>query len=346
MAWVSILAVALTAGEALSADKFFQGTFSDDWFDDDNWWQPGTATAADYVYITQGAARIDGQAAGAIQVYVTQGNARTATLVIENGGTLTTGTGIIYIGEGTDSNGHVTVRGAGSRWDAGASMTLGARGIGRMDVQNGAVVSAGDMLVLGQGNNGNNPTAEGIVTVSGFGSSFAVIGNAIVGSFGRGTLTVEGDGSFSATGDLLVGNAGTGHGSVVVTGAQSSLTAASIQLGLNAATMTVAEEATVTVGNGRGTIRILDRISGPSQLNIGAALGASAANAGTIDAGKVVFADAGGDLNFNHLNSAYSFSAVIESNAPGDGRINVKSGRTILSGDSSNFSGSTTIDGG
>lgn len=345
LAGVSILAVALTAGEALSADKFFQGTFSDDWFDDDNWWQPGTATAADYVYITQGAARIDGQAAGAIQVYVTQGNARTATLVIENGGTLMTGSGIAYIGQGTGSNGHVTVRGTGSRWDAGAGLRLGELGIGRMDIEGGGAVTADGIVILGQGSF-TNTVAEGILDVSGTGSGLVATSSVIVGGYGRGTLTVEGGGTLSAT-ELLVGNGSTGQGAVVVTGAGSSIaTSGIVQLGLNAATMTVADGGTVTINGGSGVLYILDRGSGPSQLNIGAASGDAAANAGIVHAGTISFSDAGGDLNFNHLDSAYSLSADIVSNAPGNGRINVKSGRTILSGDSSNFSGSTTIDGG
>ncbi|WP_438802692.1 hypothetical protein, partial [Klebsiella variicola] len=67
------------------------------------------------------------------------GNFRQATLMIANGGTVTSTTGIIGSFNGSVSS--ATVSGAGSTWTNSAGLTIGREGVGTLTIINGGAVS-------------------------------------------------------------------------------------------------------------------------------------------------------------------------------------------------------------
>src|SRR5690606_2053851 len=77
-------------------------------------------------------------------------------------------------------------------------------------------------------------------------------------------------------------------------------------------------------------------------LNIGAAAGETAVAAGTLDADEVQFGPGTGLLQFNHTNTDYTFASAIT----GLGAIDHAAGTTAMTGDSSGFTGMTTVSGG
>src|SRR5690606_25656975 len=96
-----------------------------------------------------------------------------------------------------------------------------------------------------------------------------------------------------------------------------------------------------SVGNGAGTVLIAVS-TGSGTLNIGAAAGETAVAAGTLDTAEVQFGSGTGLLQFNHTNTDYTFAADIT----GFGAIDHAAGTTALTGNSTNFSGATTVSGG
>jgi autotransporter-associated beta strand protein/T5SS/PEP-CTERM-associated repeat protein len=388
MSGVSALAAMLAAGGAQAQPaNFFNGTNSDDWFDAGNWSQAQVPTALNPypVYIFTGDAQIDGQAAGTHEFFLGYYNGQSATLLIENGGTLATSE-TSYLGFATNSSGSLTIRDDGSIWGATAAIILGYDGTGRLDVEAGAVVTTTGGLTLGfeenaegfasvsgtgsqitanssivVGNSGDGTlvvgsgagvtttgnltlgfgeNAEGSASVSGAGSQITANQTTFVGNSGEGTLIV-GSGSTFTTTRLQVGNTLSGTGTVRVAGDQALLVASQdVSLIFNESSLTLSEGATLRVNNGNGLITIDNRGSGPSALNIGAALSDTATAAGAVEALAVYFTDAGARLVFNHTDTAYDFTPDLW----GTGDIRVQSGTTTITGDGSTyFDGETTV---
>lgn len=148
-------------------------------------------------------------------------NAATGILNVRGGGVVNSAGASLGRGAGTGrSNGTANIEGAGSLWTTG-ELSAGNGGRGMLHVRDGGAVESAS-AVLG---NGNIPSALGEVDVSGEGSRWDVAGLLRVGQHsGAGQLTVSDGGRVSA-GDLDVSYSG-GRGSVLVTGAGSTLTVA------------------------------------------------------------------------------------------------------------------------
>ena len=104
-------------------------------------------------------------------------------------------------------------------------------------------------------------------------------------------------------------------------------------------TVTLSDSATLSVDN---ELRIATASGSTGTLNIGAANGSDAASAGQIVAPNVVFGAGTGSIVFNHTDNSYTFAPAIS----GAGDIDIYAGKTILTGDSSGFTGTTDINGG
>ncbi len=91
-----------------------------------------------------------------------------------------------------------------------------------------------------------------------------------------------------------------------------------------------------------GTSNSTSSTGSTGTLNIGAAATDAAAAAGILDADTLTFGAGDGTLVFNHIDTDYDFSTAIS----GNGAIDHLAGDTIFSGDSSGFTGDTTIAGG
>lgn len=139
-----------------------------------------------------------------------------------------------------DGTGTATVTGLGSQWNVGEQLVVGAWGTGDLTIADQGEVTVPKMYI------GGMPITLGVeqpfsrdlladgtgtVTVTGAGS-LEVPGDAtlFVGYFGTGTLNVEADGDVTAE-SVVVGGAPDADGTVVVSGAGSTLTADNIEVG-------------------------------------------------------------------------------------------------------------------
>jgi T5SS/PEP-CTERM-associated repeat protein len=162
---------------------------------------------------------------------------RPETVTIQNGGTITSGSGNVGADPFNNSLGTVTVTGAGSTWSmGGTNLDVGDQSQGILNITNGGAVS---------NHNGNIGFAEGTVNVSGAGSKWTNTGGLFIGRNTNGTLNITAGGLVTNVNGAL-GTDTFGDGFVNVSGAGSKWTnSGQLTVGLNG-------EATghVTIENG------------------------------------------------------------------------------------------------
>ncbi|TJV24571.1 MAG: autotransporter domain-containing protein [Mesorhizobium sp.] len=261
------------------------------------------------------------------------GSSGNGTLNVEHGGAVTNTIG--YIGYLAGSTGTVTVTGAGSTWANSSELLIGRSGNGTLNVEDGGAVTNT------VGRLGFQPGSTGTATVTGANSTWTNSGDLYVGDFATGTLTVANGGLVSdATGAIGV----TSSGTAIVTGAGSTWkNSGTFYVGYGGTgTLTVADGGAVSTGNGAGIAHIAVQSGSTGTLNIGAAAGQPAVAPGTLQAAEVRFGAGAGTLTFNHTGTGHTFSPAIT----GAGAIGQVAGTTILTGNSSGFTGTTTISGG
>lgn len=242
------------------------------------------------------------------------------------------------LGLNTGSSGTATIVGADTNWAITGSLSVGTGGTGDMTISDGAVVSAtGDISI------GRQASGSGTLLVSGENSQLTTAANLFVGFSGAGDATVNDGGTMSADRIILGFDAGS-SGTLVVDGANSVVKGTSyVMIGHSKnGEATISNGGTLKADGTRGvTIGFLADSKGT--LNIGAAAGETAAAAGHIDAvNGIKFGAGAGRLVLNHTDTDY----VLATPLSGIGAVNILSGTTIFSGDSSLFSGSFTVDGG
>lgn len=81
-------------------------------------------------------------------------------------------------------------------------------------------------------------------------------------------------------------------------------------------------------------------------LNIGSAVGNTAAAPGTVSADRIEFGTGQGTINFNHTATEYVFDAAITDGIHGSGTLNTVAGRTILNKDNTDFTGTLEASSG
>ncbi len=161
---------------------------------------------------------------------------------------------------------------------------------GELTLQAGGGLSVSTESILGY-----DVGSEGVVTVTGVGSTWST-GALVVGTFGGGSLSVL-DGALvvSASVDLASGNAGGAgatSGEVLVSGAGSrwevagafAVGAYADETTYNHAELTVADGGAVAVGGGAGTLQIHN--NGLVRVGVGGA-------AGVLEAGEIALEDTG-----------------------------------------------------
>lgn len=230
-----------------------------------------------------------------------------------------------------------TVKGDGSGtqpspWDTtGQTLFVGETGSGTLAISDGGIVNS-DFSHIGQ-----QAGSDGTVTVDDTGSTWALAWNAYVGSYGTGHLSIT-------NGGLVTDNIGTigyhagSDGTVTVDGSGSQWT--------NAGLLRVGDSGTgnLTIANG-GTVTgistsVAQQAGSVGTINIGAAAGAAATGAGTLDTSQVTFGAGTGTLVFNHTDTDYAFGPDIS----GAGSVEHYSGETILTG-ANTYTGMTMIYG-
>lgn len=252
------------------------------------------------------------------------------TLRIDAGGTVTSNGAIINQLQARSSL--VVVSGSGTTWNTGAFTA------------NGTANLTGNLITV-DGGATMNSTSSALFSRIGLSGAGTVwnSGALVVGSpsgINPGRLTIA-DGAVvnSASGQIGGAVQGTASGStssgVVDVSAGRWNVRGDLRIGidaLNFGSLLLRSGGTVAIASGAGTAIV----AGGSQLTIG---GATTAAPGTLNAARVDLVSAA-QLTFAHNSSAYLFAPVIS----GSGNVNVTVGTTILTGDSSAFAGTTTID--
>jgi outer membrane autotransporter protein len=261
------------------------------------------------------------------------GVAGSGSLKVLAGGALSTGNA--SLGTAAGGNGQALVSGTGSHWDISGELDIGSANGGTGSL---AVSSAG-ALTSQSASLGTAAGAIGSATVTGSGSSWNNQGNLTVGDAGTGTLDVIQGGAVT-TANATIGNAANSGGAVTVTGEGSTLTVD------HALTVGNAGNASLTLAGGSTlsaeSLTIAAEAGSVASVNIGSALGQTATGAATLDVDAIHFGSGDGSLVFNFGGAPQTLNAAID----GSGSLYVAAGKVTLTGNSSAFSGVTSISGG
>lgn len=278
-------------------------------------------------------------AAGPGQSIIGQTGSSGATLIVRGGGAASFGQ--FDVANGVDTTGTVTVTGAGSQLSHNGSSYVGRFGAATLNITDGGrMESNGAIVFVG----GQATTSQGMVTVTGAGSNWAVANRL---DARRGLITVADGGVITAGSSVIGFNSGVGinnpSADLIVTGAGSRFET----IGGLAITNSSAngDRGTITIGDG-GVVRVgsgtLAMGPGNATLYIGDFQSLPAGKrAGVLDAAELTFAAASNAVNFNHIDSDYVFATRMS----GAGEVYSSRGTTILTADNA-YSGQTHINGG
>lgn len=264
------------------------------------------------------------------------GSHGTGTLAILNGGAVDTTDWEVAIADHSGSSGSVTVDGKGSTL-TGSDIVVGNGGTGTLIVSNGGTAVATKWTsIIAQ-----SASSVGTATVTGAGSLWSNASNLFVAQNGAGSLTVSNGGAVSVAGNTVLGYQPGSVGTATVTGANSTWTSSSdMDVGrAGSGALTIANGGVVSVA---GAVTLATMAGSVGTLNIGSAAGSAAVAPGTLSAATVAFGLGDGTINFNHTGTGYAFGTAIS----GAGTINQIAGATILTADSSAFTGATNVSGG
>ncbi|MCP3465935.1 autotransporter domain-containing protein [Bradyrhizobium sp. CCGUVB23] len=260
------------------------------------------------------------------QLHIGEGGA--GTLTIQNGGSVSSVFGAV-VGFLANSSGTVNVTGAGSTWTNGSGLEVGGFGAGTLTIQNGGLVSSqGSDLGFFAGSVGTVLVDNGTWTIS---------GTLAVGDQGSGILTIQNGGTVN-TGFAVVGSSPGSTGSVLVNNGILN-NSGTLAVGfLGAGTLTLQNGGTVNTG----AVQLATMAGSTAVLNIGADPGSVATAPGTLNTPSITIGAGNAQINFNHTSTNYAFAPALS----GNGTLNQYAGTTILTGDSSGFTGSTNVVGG
>ncbi|MDR2858562.1 MAG: hypothetical protein LBV50_12065, partial [Novosphingobium sp.] len=260
------------------------------------------------------------------------GSGGLGSLSIEDGGKVLSRTGIV--GSAIGADGAVSVIGADSTWVMTEELMVGNRGVGVLNIEDGGKVSNTHAAI------GFNSGSTGTVVVDGAGSVWTNSGNLSIGGAGDGTLFIQNGGSVVSNDQVTIGESSAGTGLAIVVGAGSRWTI---------------DDDLIVGGNGSGTLYVLDGglVSSTATVDAGSNGGAGTIIIGGVDAGNrrapgmieataLILRNANDSLEFNHTGTDYVFASQIS----GAGAIRQIAGTTILTGDSSGFTGATGVQGG
>ena len=250
---------------------------------------------------------------------VVVGGQGTGTLTIQNGGTVNSGGGSVGLSAG--SNGTVTVTDPGSSWINGPSggLNIGSFGRGTLTIANGGSVV--NITTLNAANIGNGPGSQGVVTVTGAGSTWSNILGLNIGNLGTGTLTIADSGIVAgpvtiATGAGSIGTLNIGAGAGDPAAAPGTLTAPSVAFGAGTGTLNFNHTST--------NYTFAPAISGNGSVNVFAGITILTANntytgPTTINGGGLVV---NGSIASSSLTTVNSGAALLGSGTVGSTVVN------------------------
>ena len=276
---------------------------------------------------------------------LTVGFDSTAEFVIEHGGQVSTAFGHADIGDRAGADGTLTVRHSGSRLDTGVGLRVGYWGQGTLNVLDGGVVTAPDLLEIGHEGVGEVTVNDGTITVSN-GPVFVGEGSA------SGTLTVSNGGliewnaaqalSIGANGVVNVSDSELSGGSIQVAGGGSFTSDGLSDLNVDSVTVTGAGSSWTHTSS----LMIENGTVGSISLDDGATL---TTNIGYIANG----AGTTGSVTVSGLNTQWDAGSHLYVGRYGNGTMTIASGVTYTGADGpevicdygyiGRFSGSTSI---
>ena len=258
------------------------------------------------------------------------------------------GAGITYVGRGNGANGTILVQNGGVVTSTGGAR-VGEFGAASLTINSGGSWSDS---YLALGNNGAN--SNGSATVSGAGSTMTLSSFLTVGNTGTGSFTVGTGVVVSSVGLTGVGSNG-GTGTVLVRGTMSNTGNWTFGLaGGSTGMLTIGAGGVVNANSGAGTINLGWVSSGAQVLNIGGVVNGvtpgTAEAAGVLNAVSVDGYSVNSVVNFNHTDANYYFTktglaggTAIQLKFSAD--VGVYSGTTSLTAANTN-NGATTVTGG
>lgn len=268
------------------------------------------------------------------------GQSGIGTINVTNGGKLATDRG--YVGEDASGVGIVTVSGSGSEWHDYMELVAGYSGQGSVTVTNGGKLTTNGSMRLGQ-----VAGSHGEVIITGSGSQAQFMNTLAVGKGGFGKLSILDGAQATAEGypqSFVIGEAASSVGEVLISGLHSKLTSKNdVTVGQAGwGTITLQEDGILDAPG----ILLATENNGSGTLNFGSSDLAHPTSAGSTTASTVTFSSKGGatsTVNFNQTNDI-TVSTVMKGDK---GAINKRGlGRTILTGNSQNFKGQTTVSKG
>ncbi|MCD9085832.1 autotransporter domain-containing protein [Stenotrophomonas sp. SY1] len=351
------LCMALMVPAAQAADHNWFGSGMADWNDAASWDTGRVPVAADVVQL-YGSGTLtlgDGDVGAVNRIRMHDG-------ILQIHGKLWSG--LAEFGIHSGSTAAVVVSGTDAVWDGMSQLIVGLSGAGTLRVGGGGSGGSHQLFIGGYAGSG------GSMTVTGAGSRWSNSDQLQVGVTAAGSLLVEQGGQLLSTGRSMLGVNQTGAGSVVVSGSGSRWQNANVLwIGMNGSgTLDIDKAGTVT----SITTTLADGPSGTGTLNL---LGNSIGGRGVLITGQLIdgLGDAtlnlnGGILQATHsqLNYLSGFSTLAVGgegawfdtagfnievgtafSSPTGGGLNKQGAGTLtLSGDSSAFSGRTTINAG
>ncbi|MEE4539936.1 MAG: autotransporter-associated beta strand repeat-containing protein, partial [Erythrobacter sp.] len=270
------------------------------------------------------------------------GSAGTGVLTIENGGTVVDMSSV-HIGLEAGGNGTVTVTGANALLESGSffiggGTTSSETGTGTLVISDGGTVSSFETFIGRRG--------SGSASVSGAESNWDINGTIYIGERNAGTLAITDGGVVTAKAGIL-GRSSGGSGAALVSGSGSRWdVSGDLFVGAQSeGSLTLSDGGHVSVG---GTLNIAEQnaFGTPSTGTVFIGSDTAPAGAGTIAASEILFGEGEGTLVFNHTGTAHQFDTSLSSVADGQGTLSHRAGTTLLTSDSSGFSGATQISGG
>lgn len=265
------------------------------------------------------------------------GDTSLGQLEIKDGGKVESQAGTI--GHFFGSTGTVAVRGNDSEWKNGGKLTVGDQGTGSLSISDGGTVTSH------QGFMGHINGSEGIAVLSS-GSAWNNLGDLFVGYGGDGRLAITNGARVTNT-NGYIGSYQHSDSSVSVSGVHSLWNSSGfITVGDNGkGVLNIANGGRVEAGNGSGTVYLGHGTLGSGTLTIGSITN-NLSTAGTLAAKKVEFGNGTATLNFNYIDRGTVFAASLTSTGTGTHTVNHSRGSTTMTGDSSGFTGTTTVTGG
>jgi T5SS/PEP-CTERM-associated repeat protein len=181
-----------------------------------------------------------------------------ATLTISNGGQVLNKVGAI--GQEPTADGMVTVADSGSTWTNNGLLTVGDQGMGKLQITNGGMVSAGTFARVA-----NNHDAE--VTVDGMGSTWDIVEDLKLGVLKAAKMTITNGGQVNSMSGILGINAGS-MGTVTIDGMDANANPSSWiienDLDIDRGKLTVSNGGTVVATN--VTVRAAGELKGDGNV--------------------------------------------------------------------------------